>query len=179
MRKINVKPTFIKTESGEKELIVVLSDVTERENAIVHRRDTTALMAIILILVCFYVFFFKFCTTVIPGVISYAAMTKYALFVMLLISVLIIKKTSLNVKLISKGPTAKKGILIGLGATAGVIGFMILLKVFLLSINSSLFSKGEPFFNFSKFTLNDIYWYPFSVLIQEFLARSIMQQCFI
>lgn len=180
-KKLSVKATFLQGEpdAAEKKLIVVLSDVTDRENAMVFRKDVTILVSILVILVCLYVFFYSLQNAFFPGVVSPSAMTYGLLGALLLLSILIVAKTSLRPKIVFRGPAARKARLSGLLFSVCAVTLLIGVKFLLLKIGSPLFTPGEPFFAFQRFTFQEIYRYLPCVILQEFVARSILQEGFI
>lgn len=178
-RKVNVKATFTRADSGEKELIAVLSDVTGRENAIVFRKDVTILVAIVFLFVCLYLFIYKLLDDCWPGMVAPSTLTYGLLFALLAVSVLIWKKTSMKPRITIRGPVARKAMASGALVTVCAIVALIAVKLVMLRVGSGHFAPGAPFFNLSRFTWKELYRYLPCVLAQEFLARSVLQEGFI
>ena len=178
-RKISVKATFTRSEEGEKELIAVLSDVTERERATVFRNDVTILVAILVILVCVYVIAFKLLNTYWQNAVTPTMMTYGLLFSLLGLSVFIEKKTSLHPRITVQGKAAKKAMCKGALVAACVSAAMIAAKFILQKTGVMQFPENAPFIDFSRFTLRELYLYLPSVLLQEFTARSVLHEGFI
>lgn len=179
-RRVNVKASFLRGGDGaEKTLIAVLSDVTERENAIVFRKDVTILVAIAVMLICAFVFIYRLLSDYWPGRISPSAMTYGLEAALLLLSVVIVKTTSLRPRIVFRGEAARKAMLSGALISLAAAAALIAIKYILLQTGATLFRPGEPFFHFERFTAKELYQYLPCVLVQEFLARSILQEGYI
>ncbi len=169
---ISIKSTYAKDDDERKELIIVLSDVTEREMSLKHNKDVVFLTSVFFAFICVFIFVFKFFDKVLPGVVPPSTITMASLFIMLFLSYLFVKKTSVRLHLAWKGKSVLDGVLI----TALIIAVMCLVKLLLVRFGVLSVTDSAPFFNFGKFTWKELYWYLPCVLMQEFIARSVVQE---
>lgn len=169
---ISVKPTYAKDDKAGKELIIVLSDVTEREMSMKYHKDVVFLTSVFFVFICLFMFVFKLFDEVLPGVVTASQITMSALLVMLYLAYLFLKKTSIQLRLAWKGRPVLDGIII----TAVVIAIMIIAKALLVYLGKITVTDSSPFFRFARFTWKELYWYLPCVLMQEFIARSVVQE---
>lgn len=168
---LDVKTTYALEENGDKQLVIVFSDVTEREQNIIYHRDVTILMALILSVLCLYAFAAK----ALASVVQPADMTLGLLLVLLLGSIVASRTTSIHPVLWHGLKSERKDIIVSLVVSALIFVLMVIVK--LIAENTGvLFNGSRPFIDFSKFQAKEIYRYIPSVLLQEYLARSFLQE---
>lgn len=174
-----VKPTYMINESGEKQLIIVLSDITKQQEALIYRKDTTLLVSLLFICLCLYLFVYKYVISFVSATIEPSSFTMPFLGVLLIMECIIIKTTTIRPYLVFRGAKARKAVINSLIISACLVIFMVFVKFLLAHFGLFTVSAEKPFCDFSKFTFKEIYRYIPSVLIQEFIARSVVQECLV
>lgn len=156
-------------------VVVVFMDVTS--HAKLHRQfqDASTIFAVLMVCVCGYLFLWSglrfFAMEPEPWVMSLVVEA-----ISVIMFLIILKNTDFAMKEIGlKVTNLKSSIitdsLIALGATALLFG----IKFIMLKTVPEYFPAGAPFWDWSVTGVDD-FLYPFTVIFQEFLARSVMQE---
>ena len=169
--------SFLKNEVGKENIgvVVVFSDITEIENLNQQRRESSVIFAVLMICVCGYLFFYSFLKYINIELEPWV-MSKIIEAISILMFIIILKKTSFSLKDIGLKITDYKAtfmpnIIITVVATAA----LVILKLIILKVAPSFFPEGAPFWDWSVISISD-FVYPFTVILQEFLARGVMQE---
>lgn len=176
-RKFKLTTSFLQSEENDEKtgVVALISDVTEVEKLHAQRRESSAIFATMMMCVCAYVFFVSamswikwdmplWITTIIIQVIG-------------LVMFFMVKKcTSISMRntgiiLVNAKQTFLTAILI---SVAGVV-LLVGAKVILLWKAPGFFPAGTPFWDWSIGNVADLF-YPITVIVQEFLARGVMQE---
>lgn len=177
IRYFNIRSSFLRSEDGLKKIGVVLlfSDITEIELLNRRRRESSVIFATFMTCICLYLFLWSFLRHmgIEPPSWIMNIMVEVIAGIML---VIIWKTTSFSIRdagfrIKDAKATFVPDILITL---AGCV-VLILGKIILLRAVPGFFPKGAPFWDWSVGTFADIV-YPFTVILQEFLARGVMQE---
>ncbi|MCI2050083.1 MAG: CPBP family intramembrane metalloprotease [Lachnospiraceae bacterium] len=164
LRKLEIGASYSKQN---RELIAVISDVTEREKARKEREDAAVVSFSLFSFICLNVVFYKFLDYFFPGVISRSNYSKLVILSAVVLSVLLWKRIRfpMNVKL-KDIKDLRQGFLIGLGCSLLLCAIKALLR------SQGHFQNG-PFFDITRWNLSRTI-YPLSVITQEILSRSVL-----
>ena len=176
-RRFQLTTSFLRSEdSGEKIGIVALfSDVTEIARLNQQRRESSIVFAVLMICVCLYLFFWsllRYLGIEPPGWV----LSKLIEAISIIMLVIILKTTSFSIRDIGLRVTDARATFVpDLLITAGGVAALVLGKVVLLRVAPGFFPEGAPFWDWSVGTFADVI-YPLTVILQEFLARGVMQE---
>ncbi len=177
LRYFNLTSSFLYGETKEKKIgiVVLFTDVTEVARLSRQRRESSTIFAVLMTCVCIYLFLWSLLRylNAEPPTWVMGMMIEGMSVVMFLI---ILKTTSFSFKDIglrikNVKATFIPNILITLAGTV----ILILGKIAILKIAPGFFPEGAPFWDWSVGTFADVI-YPFTVILQEFLARGVMQE---
>ena len=174
-RRFQLTTSFLRSEdSGEKIGIVALfSDVTEIARLNQQRRESSIVFAVLMI--CLYLFFWsllRYLGIEPPGWV----LSKLIEAISIIMLVIILKTTSFSIRDIGLRVTNARATFVpDLLITAGGVAALVLGKVVLLRVAPGFFPEGAPFWDWSVGTFADVI-YPLTVILQEFLARGVMQE---
>ena len=176
-RVFHMTSSFLFSEDGEtcSGVVVVFMDVTSHARLHQQFKDASVIFAVLMVCVCGYMFLWSGLRFLnmepAPWVMSLMIEG-----ISLLMFFIILKATSFSMKEIGLQTANLKPILItdSLIALGGVV-LVVLLKVVMLRVVPGYFKPGAPFWDWSAANFSD-YMYPLTVVFQEFLARSVMQE---
>ena len=176
-RRLSLTSSFLRSEDGIKPIgiVVLFSDVTEVARLNRQRRESSTIFAVLMICVCLYLFLWsllRYLNAEPPGWVMNLMIEGISVVMFFII----LKTTSFSLRDIGLRITNAKetfvpDILIALGGSILLIGG----KVILLRVAPGFFPEGAPFWDWSVGTFADII-YPLTVILQEFLARGVMQE---
>lgn len=177
LRHFNLTSSFLYGETKEQKIgiVVLFTDITEVARLNRQRREASTVFAVLMICVCVYLFLWSLLRylNVEPPTWAMGMMIEGMSIIMFFI---ILKTTSFSLKDIglrvkNVKATFLPDILITLiGAVVLVLG-----KIVILRTAPGFFPEGAPFWDWSVGTFADVI-YPFTVILQEFLARGVMQE---
>lgn len=177
LRYFNLTSSFLYGETKEKKIgiVVLFTDVTEVARLNIQRRESSTIFAVLMICVCIYLFLWSFLRylNVEPPAWVMSLMIEGISVVMFFI---ILKTTSFSLKDIGlRIKNVKATFIPNILITLAGIVILILGKIAILKTVPGFFPEGAPFWDWSVGTFADII-YPFTVILQEFLARGVMQE---
>lgn len=163
-------------EPGERAgVVVVFSDITELVRVNRQRKEASTVFAVLMICVCVYLFLWsllRYLNIEPPGWV----MNLLIEAISVLMFVIILKTTSFSIRDIGLRVTdARKTFVPSLSITAAGTAALVLCKLVLLRVAPGFFPEGAPFWDWSVGTAADVF-YPATVVLQEFLARGVMQE---
>ena len=154
---------------------MVFSDVTEIARLNRQRRESSIVFSVLMICICVYLFLWsllRYLEIEPPGWV----MSRMIEAISIIMFIIILKTTSFSIRDIGLRITNPKAtflpdILITIGGTILLVGG----KFLLLRIAPGYFPEGAPFWDWSVGSFASVI-YPFTVILQEFLARGVMQE---
>lgn len=177
LRHFNLTSSFLYGETKEEKIgiVVLFTDVTEVARLNRQRRESSTIFAVLMICVCLYLFLWSLLRhlQVVPPTWAMGMLIEGMSIVMFFI---ILKTTSFSLKDIGlKIKKVKATFLPDILITLAGVVILILGKLVILKTAPGFFPKDAPFWDWSVGTFADII-YPFTVILQEFLARGVMQE---
>lgn len=177
LRHFSLTSSFLYGESKEKKLgiVVLFTDITEVARLNRQRRESSTIFAVLMICVCVYLFLwslFRYLNVEIPGQVMNLVIEGISIvmfFIILKTTSFSLKDIGLRIK--NAKATFVPDILITLAGTA----LLVLGKLVILQTAPGFFPENAPFWDWSVGTFADII-YPFTVILQEFLTRGVMQE---
>lgn len=176
-RQFRLTSSFLRSEDGTKQIgvVVLFSDITEIAKLHRQRRESSTAFSVLMICVCAYLFLWsllRYLNAEPPGWIM--SMMIEAISVVMF--VVILKTTSFSIRDIGLRITNVKATFLP-DILITVVGSVVLIvgKVILLRVAPGFFPEGAPFWDWSVGTFADVI-YPLTVILQEFLARGVMQE---
>ena len=176
-RRFRLTSSFLHSENGEKKIgiVVLFSDITEVARLHQQRRESSTIFAVLMICVCVYLFLWsllRYLNAEPPGWV----MNLMIEAISIVMFIIVLKTTSFSIRDIGLRVTNAKAtfvpdILITLGGCA----VLFIGKIILLRVAPGFFPEGAPFWDWSVGTFADVI-YPLTVILQEFLARGVMQE---
>lgn len=176
-RRFRLTSSFLRSEDGEERIgvVVLFSDVTEVARLYRQRRESSTIFAVLMICVCAYLFLWsllRYLDMEPPGWVMNLMIEAISVIMFLII----LKTTSFSIRDIGLRVTNARAtflpdILITLAGTV----VLVVGKVVLLRVAPGFFPEGAPFWDWSVGTFADVI-YPLTVILQEFLARRVMQE---
>ena len=176
-RRFSLTSSFLRSDDGAAQIgvVVLFSDITEVARLHRQRRESSTVFAVLMICVCAYLFLWsllRYLNAEPPGWI----MNLMIEAISIVMFVIILKTTSFSIRDIGlRVVNAKATFLPDILITAAGSAALILGKVLLLRIAPGFFPAGAPFWDWSVGTFADVI-YPLTVILQEFLARGVMQE---
>lgn len=177
IRSLSLKSSFLFNEDGTKRIgiVMVFSDVTEIARLNRQRRESSIVFSVLMICICVYLFLWsllRYLEIEPPGWV----MSRMIEAISIIMFIIILKTTSFSIRDIGLRVTNPKAtflpdILITIGGTILLVGG----KFLLLRIAPGYFPEGAPFWDWSVGSFASVI-YPFTVILQEFLARGVMQE---
>ncbi len=177
IRCLSMTSSFLKSDDGEKQIgvVVLFADVTEVEKLHRQRRESSTVFAVLMICVCSYLFLWsllRYLNIEPPGWVMNIMIEAISVVMF----IIILKTTSFSIKDIGLRVTNPKGTFVpDISITLGGFALLVLGKVVLLRVAPGFFPQGAPFWDWSVGTFADVI-YPLTVVLQEFLARGVMQE---
>lgn len=169
--------SFLYGEDGIKKIgiVVVFADITENARLNRQRRESSAVFSVLMICVCVYLFLWsllRYLDIEPPGQIMNLMIEGISIIMFFII----LKTTSFSVRDIGFRITNAKATFVPdiVIAAAGSL-LLVIGKIALLYAAPEFFPEGAPFWDWSVGTFADVI-YPFTVVLQEFLARGVMQE---
>lgn len=169
--------SFLMSEDQQESIgvVVMFMDVTVTAALYRQRREASTIFALLMICVCGYIFFWstlQFLAIEPPAWV----MSKMIEAISIVMFFIILKTTSfslkdMGIKINDYKDTFGLAALISIGGTVAVV----LLKVIMLQFVPDFFPEGAPFWDWKILGFADLI-YPFTAVLQEFLARSVMQE---
>ena len=169
--------SFLMSEDGKESIgvVVMFMDITVTAALYQQRQESSTIFALLMICVCGYIFLWsalRFLSIEPPAWV----MTKMIEAISVIMFFIILKTTSfslkdMGIKINNYKDTFGLAALISVGGTLAVI----LLKVIMLQIVPDFFPEGAPFWDWKILGFADLI-YPLTAVLQEFLARSVMQE---
>ena len=154
---------------------MVFSDVTEVAKLNRQRREASTVFSVLMICVCVYLFlwsFLRYLDVEPPGQVMNLMIEGISIIMFFII----LKTTSFSIRDIGlKVVDAKKTFVPDIAITLAVSILLVIGKIVILKIFPGFFPEGAPFWDWSVGTFADVI-YPLSVVLQEFLARGVMQE---
>ena len=175
VRQLHLTSSFLTGEDGSSSgVVVVFTDVTEVEKLHRQRRESSIIFAVLMICVCGYLFLWSLMRYVdiepAPWVMNLIIEG-----ISILMFIIILKTTSFSLQDIGLKVKDVRGTFVpDIWIAAGGCAVMALGKVIILKAAPGFFPPEQPFWDWSLATAADFY-YPLTVILQEFLARSVMQ----
>ena len=173
-KKLKVTTSFVFNEDKTQRLgiCVVMSDMTTLARLMDVRRESSVIFAVIMSVLTLFLFVWRVLYDMIPG-ISPSVFTLIIEGFGLIGMLIILKTTSLRLdaELRLTNPWRQMRPFVWISA-AGVLS-LALLKALGLRLGFGPFSPGQPFWDVSLLTLGAVL--PFRALLQEILARCMMQ----
>ncbi len=166
---------FKNPETGEAlGVLFLLTDVTELAKMRRKNKDATVVFASLISCLCAYLFIWRILVFFNVKLSTYDK-TNIVHAIVFILAIVIFTKTEFSVSEIGIGiKEPKKTILTSVLISAGVVATMCLLKLAIMKIAPTYFSEGRPFWWWG---LGKLYVsYIFTCVIQEFLARSVIQE---
>ncbi len=176
-RRLHMTTSFLRGEDMRTQIgvVVLFSDITEIDRLHRQRRESSTVFAVLMSCVSLYLFLWsllRYLNAEPPGWVM-TMMIEAISVVMLLI---ILKTTSFSIRDIGLRVTdAKATFLPDVLITAAGLAAMVGGKAALLRFAPGFFPAGAPFWDWSVATPASIA-YPLTVILQEFLARGVMQE---
>ncbi|MBQ8404794.1 MAG: CPBP family intramembrane metalloprotease [Clostridia bacterium] len=167
---------FLNEETGEAMGVVfLLTDVTELAKMRRKSKDATVVFASLISCLCVYLFLWRI-LTFFNIKLSTDEKTNIVHGIVLILAVIIFTKTEFSVSEIGIGiKEPKKTILTAVLISAGVVAAMCLLKLCIMKVAPTYFSPNRPFWKWN--IRGDLYYtYILTCILQEFLARSVIQE---
>ncbi len=176
-RCLKVTTSFLFGEDGESRMgvVAVFSDITEVARLNRQKKEATAIFTILMVCVSFYIFLWSFLRSI-DSVPPTWIMTKIIETISLLMLPIILKTTSFSIhdiglKVSNPKATFVPDILIAMG----IVIVMSIAKAVILKVAPGFFPANTPFLNWSNLGPSDAI-YIFTAILQEFLARGVMQE---
>ena len=176
-RTFRLTSSFLFGEDGAERIgiVVLFSDITEVARLHRQRREASTVFAVLMICVCVYLFLWsllRYLDAEPPGWV----MNLMIEGISVVMFVIVLKATSFSIRDIGLRVTNARAtfvpdILITLAGCAVLIAG----KIVLLRLAPGFFPEGAPFWDWSVGTFADVI-YPLTVILQEFLARGVMQE---
>ncbi|MGN0995944.1 MAG: type II CAAX prenyl endopeptidase Rce1 family protein [Candidatus Ventricola sp.] len=176
-RRFRLTSSFLRSEDGTKPIgvVVLFSDITEIDRLHRQRRESSTVFAVLMICVCTYLFLWsllRYLNAEPPG----WAMSMMIEAISIVMFFIILKTTSFSIRDIGLRITdARATFLPDILITAGCVAVLVLGKVVLLRAAPGFFPAGAPFWDWSVGSVASVF-YPLTVILQEFLARGVMQE---
>lgn len=173
---VKLTASFLHDEEDNERIgvVVLFSDVTEVEKLSLQRRESSNIFASLMFLICIYLFFWSAARTYqwnIPlWVFSWCAQLIGCCSVFFALKTTSFSIWDMGLRLINAKTTIMLDIFIALGGAVS----LIVLKMILSRVAPGFFPVDAPFFDWSGLRISSFY-YPLTVVIQEFLARGAMQ----
>ena len=177
LKSFRLTSSFLYGEDGEKKIgiVVVFSDVTEVAKLNRQRREASAVFSVLMICVCAYLFLCRllcYLNVEPPGQVMSLVIEGISIIMFFII----LKTTSFSIRDIGlKITNAKETFVPDIAITLAAGILLVVGKVIILRIAPGFFPEGAPFWDWSVGTFADVI-YPFTVVLQEFLARGVMQE---
>lgn len=176
-RRFSLTSSFLRSEDGVTPIgiVVLFSDVTEIARLNRQRRESSTIFAVLMICVCLYLFLWsllRYLDAEPPGWV----MNLMIEAISVVMFVIILKTTSFSIRDIGLRVTNARATFLP-DILITIVGTVVLIlgKVVLLRVAPDFFPEGAPFWDWSVGTPADII-YPLTVILQEFLARGVMQE---
>ena len=169
--------SFLYGEDGIKKIgiVVVFSDITEVAKLNRQRREASTVFSVLMICVCVYLFLWsllRYLGIEPPGHV----MSLMIEGISIIMFIIILKTTSFSIRDIGlKVVNIKKTFVPDIAITVAVSVLLVIGKIGILRIAPGFFPEGAPFWDWSVGTFADVI-YPLTVVLQEFLARGVMQE---
>lgn len=177
IRRFSLTSSFLRSDDGVTPIgvVVLFSDVTEVARLHRQRRESSTIFAVLMICVCLYLFLWsllRYLDAEPPGWVMNIMIEAISVVMF----IIILKTTSFSIKDIGLRITNAKATFLPdiLITVAGTV-VLVLGKVVILRVAPGFFPEGAPFWDWSVGTPADII-YPLTVILQEFLARGVMQE---
>ncbi len=157
------------------DLILVFTDVTEREAMKKRHHDSAVFISVLFALVCVSTLLHAFLEMVIPGVISPSMFTIIVEALAAVLVVIVYRLNGYSIRDFNLGFQGfRKNLPKVLAATVFCVGVLCGLKALILVLNIDFFPEGSSFLNFDHWTTNSTL-YPLTVLYQEIMSRAVVQ----
>ncbi len=166
---------FNNPETGEAlGVLFLLTDVTELTKMRRKNKDATVVFTSMIMCLCSYLFIWRILVFFNVKLSTYDK-TNIVHALVFILAIVIFTKTEFSVSEIGIGiKEPKKTILTAVLISAGVVAAMCLLKLAIMAIAPTYFPETRPFWWWG---LGKLYIsYIFTCVIQEFLARSVIQE---
>lgn len=177
LKSFRLTSSFLHGEDGKKKIgmVVVFSDVTEVAKLNRQRREASTVFSVLMICVCVYLFFWsllRYLEIEPPGQVMNLMIEGISIIMFFII----LKTTSFSIRDIGLRVTnAKKTFVPDIIITLIVSVLLIVGKIVILRVAPGFFPEGAPFWDWSILTFANVI-YPLTVVLQEFLARGVMQE---
>lgn len=175
---LEVRSFFLREEETEAVMgvAVTFADVTELEQANRKVQDSSLIISVLFCGICAYLLFWAFGVYVDLPISTQGYSLVINLTALGMFSI-IQKQTSFTMRDMGLAmPDMRKVMLPSAVLTLIGIGFLVGLKLVIMQIYPQFFPEGAPFLDFSVWTFADTI-YPLTVVLQEFLARGVIQNC--
>ena len=176
-RRFLMTSSFLRGEDLQKPngVMVVFSDVTELARLHRQRRESSIVFAVLMICVCAYLFLWSLLRYLGIDLLG-QVMTVVIEGISILMFFIILKTTSFSIRDIGLRVTDPKAtfvpdlVITAVGAAVLAAGKLVLLRA-----APGFFPAGAPFWDWRILNWSSIV-YPLTVVLQEFLARGVMQE---
>lgn len=176
-RRFSMTSSFLRGEDGQSQIgvVVLFSDVTELAKLHRQRHEASIIFALLMICVCAYLFLWSI-LRYIGAEPPTKVMTLLIEAISVLMLVIILRTTSFSIRDIGlRVANAKATFLPDILITAAGVAAFVLIKCLVLRVAPGFFPAGAPFWDFGVLGWSDL-GYPLTVVLQEFLARGVMQE---
>lgn len=176
-KRLHLTSSFLCSEDGKEKtgVVLVMNDITEIALLNQKRRESSVIFAVLMICVCSYLFLWSFLRYINinpPGQVMNLVIEGISI----LMFIVILKLTSFSIHDIGlRIENARATFVPDLLITAAGTALLVLGKVAIQRLAPGFFPEGAPFWDWSAGTFADVV-YPFTVVLQEFLARGVMQE---
>ncbi len=173
---LKVSASYLLGEQADERIGIVLLISDETEVHLLHnkQREATLIFAFTMICVCVNILIWSF-TTYLGLALPVWVDSKRIEFLALLMAIVTYKTTDFSFRdmgLILTNP--KETFVQSIAITIGCTLLLLVGKVVILQVAPSFFPAGAPFWDWSIGNFSDVI-YPFTAVMQEFLARGVLQ----
>ena len=176
-RRFRLTSSFLYGEDGQERIgiVVVFSDVTEVARLNRQRAESSTVFSVLMICVCGYLFLWsllRYLGIELPGQVMNLVIEAISV----LMFIIILKTTDFSIRDIGLRISDVRATFVpDILITVGGVVFLVVGKIVILKVAPGFFPEGAPFWDWSVGTFADVV-YPLTVVLQEFLARGVMQE---
>jgi len=178
-KKLRVTTSFVFNENKTEKIgvSIVVSDVTELHNLTKIRRDSSIVFAVIISVISLYLYIYRAVWESNPDV-SPTMMTWVVEGLALLGMLILLRTTSLRLSVGFRLKKPWKQMRIFVYISVVCVLLLVLIKFAIQASGISFFPEGVPFWDWGQWESRklSLIIYPFTVLIQEIIARCVMQE---
>ncbi len=176
-RCLKVTTSFLFGDDGDSRIgvVVVFSDITEVARLNRQKQEATTVFTVLMVCVSCYLFIWGFLRSI-DSVPPIWVMTLIIEAIALLMLPIILKTTSFSIRDIGlKVSNPKATFVPDVLIAVGIVVVLSVAKAVILKLSPGVFPDNAPFFIWSNLGVSDAF-YIFTAVLQEFLARGVMQE---